>query len=267
MKISGLLYLVLVFCFSLCLAGCVTPDAGSREGGMIAGYLVPLEPVIVPIVIAGLCSGAVLGVPVGIGIGIKTLVDPPPDLEYQRIEYAPLEKLVELAKSPSIRMRNAVAMAKNVSQEILAELACDAHPYVLIAVASNPRTPPTSLEKLASDQRLCVRRKLAKNPAASEKTLAILAKDIDFVRYAVAVNPNASPSILDSLANDPNVDICSAIVEHHNTTVATLEKMAASNNSVIAKMAKNRLTCRGSAIQKPGHKGCHSGARASNSCN
>jgi DNA helicase II / ATP-dependent DNA helicase PcrA len=67
-------------------------------------------------------------------------------------------------------------------------------------MADNPNTPPSALEKLATDEDANVRRAAAENPNTPASFLEKLAADEDkWVRRAVAGNPNTPASLLEKL--------------------------------------------------------------------
>jgi 3-methyladenine DNA glycosylase AlkC len=76
----------------------------------------------------------------------------------------------------------------------LQALATDVNPDVRYFVAQNPNTPTKVLEQLATDENWRVRCGVAHNPNTSTKTLEQLATDEDsYVRWSVARNPNYNP--------------------------------------------------------------------------
>jgi hypothetical protein len=97
-----------------------------------------------------------------------------------------------------------VARDLNTSPEILALLANnlannDDHWVVRENVATNPNTPPETLDRLVNDD-VGVRIGAAQNPNTSPETLERLANDEDWcVRCEVAANPNAPQYIKDYL--------------------------------------------------------------------
>jgi hypothetical protein len=62
-----------------------------------------------------------------------------------------------------------------------------------LETATNPNTPVSVLESLATDEYLIVRCSVASNPNTPVSVLEILATDENYsVRYRAAMNPNAT---------------------------------------------------------------------------
>jgi len=111
-----------------------------------------------------------------------------------------LGERVKLAKDP------------NTSQETLAILATDEHPWVRRWVAQHPNTSQESLDVLATDKDSWVRRWVAQHPNISQESLAVLATDEDpIVRYWVARHPNYKKETLE--LNTKQYDALKKLIE------------------------------------------------------
>ena len=116
---------------------------------------------------------------------------------------------------------------KNVSPEILEELAENKDSYVRSAVARNPNTPPEALKKLAEDENEYIRGRIAENPSTPAEAFMKLAEDEDWsVKGAVAMNPNTPSEILMKLAEDENEIVTSNVAKNPNTPAEALMKLA-----------------------------------------
>jgi cell division septation protein DedD len=111
-------------------------------------------------------------------------------------------------------------------------------------VASNPHTPVSVLEKLATDSDYNIRSNVASNPHTLVTLLEKLATDSDnSVRCNVASNPNTSVSVLEKLATDPYNYVRCNVASNPHTPVTSLEKLATdSDNSVRFNVARNPNT-------------------------
>ena len=88
---------------------------------------------------------------------------------------------------------------------------------VAIALASNPRSPQQSLNRLCSHASTAVRLTLAANPNLSPKEFQILADDADpFVRATAAENPSLPNFLQFVLAADPEVSVKAALAARPN---------------------------------------------------
>ena len=127
----------------------------------------------------------------------------------------PARALVRLSKCLGRRaVLCAVAVHPNTPATALDQLAKGPDPEVAMAVASNPKAPPGTLEFLAllvpEAQRL-----VARNPRAPAPVLARLAYvNDDWVRACVARHPRTPVRVLYDLAEDPHPDVRWAVADH-----------------------------------------------------
>ncbi|MDY6783554.1 MAG: hypothetical protein SW833_13590 [Cyanobacteriota bacterium] len=113
------------------------------------------------------------------------------------------------------------------------------------AVASDPYTPTSKLDRLAIDNKKSVRIAVAKNPNTLASTLKQLATDKEsLVRIAVAKHLNTSASTLDQLVTDKELSsVLTAVAKHFKTPIPILERLAADKNTFVREaVAKNRNT-------------------------
>ena len=119
-----------------------------------------------------------------------------------------VELLIDISKNKvDMGARWAVAKNPHTPSEVLAFLANDEINLVRALVATNPSTPPKSLEKFFSDEKI-VKDGLSGNPSTPLKLLKIFVNDVDkMVRMRLAENPNVTKEILTELLtdSDPNV--------------------------------------------------------------
>ena len=100
--------------------------------------------------------------------------------------------------------RVTIATATN-SPDVLTNLTDADAANVREAVADNPKTPVSSLEKLASDSASPVRMAVASNKKTPTSSLETLGRDaINYVRWGVANNERTPPEVLKTLAKDPD---------------------------------------------------------------
>jgi len=105
-----------------------------------------------------------------------------------------------------VEKRTRMALDKRSKPLTLQLLARDEDVTVRRGVASNPNTPVSVLERLAEDEEEWVRQWVARNPSTPASTLERLAEDENkWVRHGVASNPNTPVSILERLAKSEDV--------------------------------------------------------------
>jgi hypothetical protein len=86
-----------------------------------------------------------------------------------------------------------------------------------MAIASDPKSSPELLKKLAGDDNGLVRQTVADNPNTSAETLKYGAKDSNFmVRTSVAENPHTPPETLKALSQDSNERVREAAIRTLN---------------------------------------------------
>jgi len=131
----------------------------------------------------------------------------------RELEYS--DTMVELLRDLAVNeadmgARWAVAKNPHTPQDVLMDLAKDEVNLVRALVATNPSTPPKTLEKFFSDEKI-VRDGLSGNPATHIKILKILTNDVDkMVRMRLAENSGASLEILKELAQDKDENVAKA---------------------------------------------------------
>jgi len=101
----------------------------------------------------------------------------------------------------SSSLRSSLSRDRYIDPKLLALLASDTNRDVLVALASNPSTPPAVLKRLAKDKKL--QYSLAWNPSTPDDILGKLASNSDEgVRMAVASNPSTPFGTMQRLAKD-----------------------------------------------------------------
>ena len=159
--------------------------------------------------------------------------------------------LHNLAKDITEEVRFCVASNSSANLDTLVSLSLDESEFVkeqakfkIYELARNPNTSPETLAMLAKDIEWVVRASVAKNPNASPETLAMLAKDIEWgVRASVAENPNTSPDLLRILSKDEDGLVRISVAGNPNTSPETLAMLAKDLEwGVRASVAKNPNT-------------------------
>ena len=122
-----------------------------------------------------------------------------------------------------------------------------------IRLASDPKTSPTKLHALASDEMPGVRLLVVKNPSTSAETLSHLAHDTEnTVRAVLASNVSAPPDTLAMLAFDTCATVRIGVAKNPNTPAATLTKLTLDLFSGVREAAlKNARTPR-ETVQRRG---------------
>ena len=118
--------------------------------------------------------------------------------------------LVRIAEADDMGSRWAVAKNPHTPVSILEKLAKDKINLVRALVSTNPKTPSKILASLFSDEKI-VRDGLSGNPSTPVKTLKILSDDKDkLVRMRLAENPSSTTEILNKLMKDEDKDVAKA---------------------------------------------------------
>ena len=140
------------------------------------------------------------------------------------------EMLDELSKRKQVDIRQAVAMHPLTSAETLNKLVDD-ETLVTMKVADNPHTPTLTLDRLLElDGRMhpsdYIREAIAKNPNASEHALELCSQDDKvLVRTLCAQNPNISEGLLDRLSEDPVDHVLRAVLYNPNISSDTITRV------------------------------------------
>lgn len=135
--------------------------------------------------------------------------------------------LNELAKDSSVKVRCQVAQNYITSKKTLKKLALDPDYRVRESVArtQNPNCDREIKEILLQDPDTTVRVALAES-CEDEATLWEMLKDVDSVKNGITKNPKATSDMLDELVEILNANGRINIMQHINTSDATLEKLA-----------------------------------------
>jgi Leucine rich repeat variant len=161
--------------------------------------------------------------------------------------------LVDAVSLPELR--RFVAANRSARASLLNQLAQDNQHEVLEAVASNPSTPASVLEhiahqtylhdllvvehpnatpklqqkvlwRLAMDERLSVRKYVAKHPHTPVDILEMWVKKEPQLRVWLAQNPSLPAKVLEFLARDPESKVRLAVAHNPNTPNFVLVKLA-----------------------------------------
>jgi hypothetical protein len=124
------------------------------------------------------------------------------------------ELLIDMSESDDMGSRWAVAKNPHTPVSVLEKLGKDPINLVRALVATNSNTPSNVLNNFFSDEKI-VRDGLSGNPNTPVKLLKILADDSDkMVRLRLAENPSATKDILTKLTTDGDPDIAKAATIH-----------------------------------------------------
>lgn len=149
--------------------------------------------------------------------------------------------LEQLALSSDFAIRCCVAKeAKNLY--ILNKLALDQHVHVRCKVAENQFIPPTALEFLSEDTDNNVLRLVAENHNTPNYVLEILAQNkYEIILLAVAKNPNTPSYVLQQLAKHSWFFIRQLVATHKNVNIDTLEKLSIDKDRNVCLIAIENL--------------------------
>ncbi|MER5643678.1 hypothetical protein [Streptosporangium sp. NPDC002524] len=105
---------------------------------------------------------------------------------------------------------------------------------IRLAVASDPATPPETLEAMATDPSRTVRRALAARTDAPGKVLRALAQDPDLkTRQSLAKNPSCPSGALITLVEDPHWSVRWSVPEHPAANVEARRTICRSADEVL----------------------------------
>jgi len=184
----------------------------------------------------------------------------------------PVEVLEKWANESELR--KGVAYNSSTPAEILAQLAADDDDQIQASVAQNPSTPAIVLEQLANnpihdlllakhpntplavleivierlamDQRLSVRKYVAKHPRTPAKILTQWAKKNPELHPWIAQNPNTPTDILEELLQKSLLEVREAVAQNPNTASGILLQLSKDRQPKVRQsVAKNPHT--------PGH--------------
>ncbi|MBM0744512.1 hypothetical protein JOY44_23370 [Phormidium sp. CLA17] len=155
-----------------------------------------------------------------------------------------LEKLSEDTDVQNLRAKEACkcifkqeiqyARDQEATADVLLIFAENSHAVVREAVAMNPKTPASILEKLAIDPVWFVCKAVAANlnvPKVGLKSL--VTHPLKDIRLAIAENPNASIEVLERLVKDKELDVVSAVAQNPNAPAEILTVLAERKDRVI----------------------------------
>lgn len=124
------------------------------------------------------------------------------------------------------RVRREIARHKELTPDLLEQLAHDQDHWVRRWIARHDGCPDHLLAKLATDSQTEVRRGVARNSRTSIDWLAKLATDDEtWVRAGVAYRPDLDVNIIEQLANDDSVDVLSGLGRNSNSPISLLTKI------------------------------------------
>ncbi len=182
------------------------------------------------------------------------LTDHPEFRVRQMVAWHPNTPVEVLEKWADGELRKCIAYNSSTPVEFLAQLAADDDDQIQASVAQNPSTPgfvleqlanyPTHdlllskhpntpkvvleqvLERLAMDERLSVRKYVAKHPHTPVKILTQWAKKSPELHPWIAQNPSTPIDILEQLLKKSLIEVRQAVAENPNTSTAILIKLS-----------------------------------------
>ncbi|MEH2356221.1 hypothetical protein [Nostoc sp.] len=173
----------------------------------------------------------------------------------------PIFNLLLLENPESHFVRLSLARSTTTSESAIAQLSKIEDEEILCAVARNPKTPLHILEQLVENPpRFCddenadesdvddLFTAIAQNPNTSESLLLQLSSGSSNVQMAIAQNPKAPFSLLNTFADWRNFRMHKAIGRNPQAPSAILEKLAGENEKEIRDMVKNHPNVSETAI-------------------
>jgi hypothetical protein len=151
------------------------------------------------------------------------------------------ERLEELASSPWVHVRRAVAVNESSPISAFLSLAMDSNADLRCAMARK-NVHPSVLTILSKDEDHSVRREVATNPNLTSEHIAALAKDESSdVRYQLAQANTISQDTLVFLAKDPELYVRWRVAYNQNTPLDTLKMLVHDEHHYVREAAKFRL--------------------------
>ncbi len=138
-----------------------------------------------------------------------------------------------------------IAMRGNVSEATLVNLSKSPDPYVLSAVAANPKTPLSIIRMLSDRGGYLMHWGLAVNPNAPADILQKLAETGDqYVRSSVARNSGTPAETLVRLAKDPAWHVRRDVASNPHTPRATVESLRNDPDERVRSVVEHRISKR-----------------------
>jgi hypothetical protein len=140
----------------------------------------------------------------------------------------PADLLVELVQSGEEEILRAIATNPNTTASVLESIAKTHSHDILIAKHPNATTKLLQqiLWRLAMDERLSVRKYVAKHPHTPVDILIAWVRKQPELRLFIAQNPSISPEIIAQLAGDVSAKVREALAYNPSTPAYILEKLA-----------------------------------------
>ncbi|MEE2658035.1 MAG: hypothetical protein VX733_05975 [Candidatus Latescibacterota bacterium] len=141
-----------------------------------------------------------------------------------------------LAVDGDLQVRRKVASSLHAPQSALIKLASDSISVAMIALQHRNLPPQvmqdivfgtTSLPGLTAGEQILIRRAISSNPNASSSVLDTLARHVDSeVRRLAAVHPNTPLATLEHLARDLDLTVVLGVAQHPRADRALLMRLA-----------------------------------------
>ncbi|MEH2002066.1 MAG: hypothetical protein V7L00_25595 [Nostoc sp.] len=173
----------------------------------------------------------------------------------------PVFNLLVLENPESHFVRLSLARSTTTSERAIAQLSKIEDEEILCAVARNPKTPLHILEQLVeSPPHFCddenadesdvdeLFTAIVQNPNTSESLLLQLSSGSSNVQMAIAQNPKAPLSLLNTFADWRNFSMHKAIARNPQAPSAILEKLAGENTKEIRDLVKKHPNVSETAI-------------------
>lgn len=130
---------------------------------------------------------------------------------------ASLEALLRLAQDPEGSVRGALALRRDLPEEVLTILSKDSEEIVRESVAAHSNTAPAVLAVLSQDPEEDVRLACAKNPHTPTERLFALLPESREMRLALAQNPKSPTTLLSQLTPKDDAALQSALAKNPST--------------------------------------------------
>jgi hypothetical protein len=150
------------------------------------------------------------------------------------------QELCELLESQWLPIRRGVALHQNTPVSILEKLAKAKDSQVRMAIAENQKAPKHLLEILAQDRSIVVRYAILENPSTPTSILEKLSiSKNQNTRERAALSVNATPEILQELAQDFHYYVRRNVAANPKTPIAALTQLMGDIDYVRSHLARN----------------------------
>jgi ribosomal protein L17 len=163
----------------------------------------------------------------------------------------PADLLVELVKSGEEEILKAIATNPSATASVLESITKTRSQDILIAQHPNATTKLLQqiLWRLAMDERLSVRKYVAKHPHTPIDILIAWVQKQPELRLFIAQNPSISPEIIEQLAEDASAKVREALAYNSITPSYILEKLAKVSQIAVRQAVASNPKTSGSVLE------------------